>query len=72
MNERKITTEDAERMMKQLKDYIFKNMYGVGDIYTTTNPDMNTAEKVAAKYGGTWVAWDSGYDITCYMWKRTE
>ena len=44
----------------ELNDYIQKHKYDVGDIYTTTNSEMNTAEKVAAKFGGTWVAWGSG------------
>lgn len=41
-------------------DYLLKHKFEVGDIYTTTNPGMNTAAKVAAKFGGTWVAWGTG------------
>lgn len=37
-----------------------KRMFDVGDIYTTTNPNMNTAAKVAARYGGQWELFGQG------------
>lgn len=36
------------------------NHYDIGDIYVTTNPNMNTAAKVAARFGGTWKAFAQG------------
>lgn len=43
-----------DSMLKFIGKEIEKLKYKVGDIYITVNPEMNTAEKVAERFGGTW------------------
>jgi hypothetical protein len=52
------STIDATGLGATLKQAVIDAIYPVGSIYMTVSDD--TAAKVKARFGGTWVAWGSG------------
>ena len=44
----------------EMKTYLDHNKFEVGDVFETTNPQFNSPAAVAAKFGGSWVAYGGG------------